>query len=222
MNITFARAISIHNLMEENGQEDRFTKGQAPLSKETFTKLCANFTGKYAVRNRCIFIFGYYTGFRINEILSVKFGTIFENTACKFRKVIFMQKELMKSKKRGRKMVINEPLRQAIMEWVDVYTGLIGKIDLSDYLFVGRKNKHATRLRKESFALILHRACDEAGIPRVGTHCMRKSFANNMYQLCGKDIAKTQRAMGHSDPRTTLRYLELDFNDIADVVNQME
>lgn len=201
---------------------DRFTKGQQPLSQEKFELIRDSFDGKYAIRNRCIFMFGYYTGFRINEILQIKFGTLFEDAGCsRFRNVIFLQKELMKAKKKGRKMVLNDILKQAILAWVEQYREMFGEINMTNYLFCGRKKKGQARLNKESFALILHKACDKAGIPHLGTHCMRKSFANNMYRLTGKDIIKTQKAMGHANVETTLRYLEVDFNDIADVVKRM-
>lgn len=42
--------------------------------------------------------------------------------------------------------------------------------------------------------------------PLVSPHTLRRTFATELY-LCGVDILTIQRLLGHSDPKTTLRYI---------------
>jgi integrase len=55
-------------------------------------------------------------------------------------------------------------------------------------------------------------ACMACGIDasRISTHSMRKTFARRVYEASGHDLIRTQRALGHSSPVTTARYLETD------------
>jgi integrase len=42
---------------------------------------------------------------------------------------------------------------------------------------------------------------------KLGTHAMRKTFANRMYDKLGKDLVKCQRALGHRNINSTVSYL---------------
>jgi site-specific recombinase XerD len=41
----------------------------------------------------------------------------------------------------------------------------------------------------------------------LGTHAMRKAFANKLHVLLGRDLVKTQRALGHKNVSSTVSYL---------------
>jgi integrase len=49
---------------------------------------------------------------------------------------------------------------------------------------------------------------------RISTHSLRKTFVGRMHQASGHDLIKTQRAVGHSLPITTARYLKTDTADL--------
>jgi len=80
-----------------------------------------------------------------------------------------------------------------------------------------------SRLSKNSFVFIkdngdwlspmlclrwLHRACDRAGIRKVGWHTLRHTFASQLAQH-GVSITIVKDLLGHSDIRTTMRYSHL-------------
>jgi site-specific recombinase XerD len=41
----------------------------------------------------------------------------------------------------------------------------------------------------------------------LGTHAMRKTFAHRVYERLGRDLVKTQRALGHANINSTVSYL---------------
>ena len=47
---------------------------------------------------------------------------------------------------------------------------------------------------------------------------MRKSYATKIYDLLGKDLVKTQRAMGHVNVSSTVKYLSFREEDIDDAI----
>lgn len=54
----------------------------------------------------------------------------------------------------------------------------------------------------------MYRACDRAGIGRVGWHVLRHSFASHLVML-GQPLKAVQELLGHKDIRVTMRYAHL-------------
>ncbi len=46
---------------------------------------------------------------------------------------------------------------------------------------------------------------------KLGFHALRKTYAVRLYKLLGKDLVKTQRAMGHESVNSAVKYLQ-DFS----------
>jgi integrase len=49
---------------------------------------------------------------------------------------------------------------------------------------------------------------------KLGTHVMRKTFANRVYQQLNHDLVKTQRALGHKHINSTVGYLSFAEEEI--------
>ena len=82
------------------------------------------------------------------------------------------------------------------------------------YLFHSQKNAGRWLGRKSAWA-VLHHAFQQAGVTGMaGTHCLRKTFANNVPKALGGDLFRTSKAMRHSSPLTTLRYLSFKQEEI--------
>jgi site-specific recombinase XerD len=56
-----------------------------------------------------------------------------------------------------------------------------------------------------AIALILDERADEAGVPHIGPHDFRRTFAGNLLDN-GVDLARVQQLMGHASPVTTADY----------------
>ena len=53
---------------------------------------------------------------------------------------------------------------------------------------------------------------------KLGTHSMRKTLARRVYEGSGKDLMKTQKALGHSRITSTVSYLSFDEKDLDDIL----
>jgi excisionase family DNA binding protein len=49
---------------------------------------------------------------------------------------------------------------------------------------------------------------------KVATHSMRKTFADRVYEALGRDIFRTQKALGHRNINSTVQYLSFKEQDI--------
>ena len=160
-------------------------------------------------RDKCLFILGVSTGFRISELLSLKVKSVFENGKSAIRATV--DKKNTKGKIETRSVAINARVQQAILELV-----LEDKLGPDDYLFGSRKGgaisrKQAWRVLKDAYRLA------ELG-GKVATHSMRKTLAQNVYRASGKDIIKTQLALGHKSLNSTTSYLGADQEDVDSCV----
>ena len=66
---------------------------------------------------------------------------------------------------------------------------------------------HAWRILNEAYD-----ANEMAG--KLGTHSMRKTFADRVYDKLGRDLVKTQRALGHRNINSTVQYLSFREEEI--------
>jgi site-specific recombinase XerD len=78
-----------------------------------------------------------------------------------------------------------------------------------DVLFPSRQGDNGPLSSMQAWR-ILKGAASAAGVKdRIGTHSMRKTFCQAIYDRTGHDIRVTQAAMGHRYLETTSRYLDV-------------
>jgi integrase len=86
-------------------------------------------------------------------------------------------------------------------------------------LFASRK--HGLTLTRWQANRIVHAVLAAAGFAdhsRYGTHTLRKTFCQKVYQTTKHDINLTRAVMGHTQVGTTQRYLYVDARDVAAAV----
>jgi site-specific recombinase XerD len=99
---------------------------------------------------------------------------------------------------------------QALTHWIESAALIDGP---TDYLFPSQRQGRP--LGRKAAWKVLHRAFKAAGVTGMaGTHCMRKTFANNVHKALGGDLFRTANAMRHSSLMTTLRYLSFKQEEI--------
>ncbi|MDX2186394.1 MAG: tyrosine-type recombinase/integrase [Opitutaceae bacterium] len=87
-------------------------------------------------------------------------------------------------------------------------------------LFISREGDESDNLRpltRESVRRILHAAFAAAAIEnvgRLGTHTLRKTWARKFYKNSGNDLTILKAALNHSDVSVTVKYLEVDGEDV--------
>ena len=113
----------------------------------------------------------------------------------------------------GRTVKRHSEARAALSVWLEVLTGrLHGAVDPSTPIFCSRVKDPTTGLKRaisrEQAWRILKEAFNSNELEgKLGTHAMRKTFANRIYHQSNRDLIKTQQAMGHKHVNSTQHYL---------------
>jgi len=182
--------------------------GCPALSPKELKRALANLNGRHALRNRALVILGVRSGLRISELLALKVGQVWdsENVVGRF----YVSRKDTKGKRSGSSIVMHPEAAQALTRWI--MTGGLAAYP-KGYLFPSQRK--SGRLNRKSVWKVLHRAFRESGVTGMaGTHCMRKTFADNVHQALGGDLFRTSKAMRHSSPMTTLKYLSFKQEEI--------
>jgi integrase len=180
-------------------------KGCRPLSDDEVTQVAASFGGKYAARDKTLFLLGLKSGFRISELLSLRVGDVCQRGQLVDR--VTVRRQHMKRQVEGRTVLLHPDAKAAIVAWLHE-----ANLQPIDHLFQSRQGGAMTR--QQAWA-ILREAYETNGLTgQLGTHAMRKTFANRVYEKLGHDLVKTQRALGHKNINSTVSYLSFREEEI--------
>lgn len=110
-----------------------------------------------------------------------------------------------KGRRAGYDMPLHPRAATALKEYIDI---LLNQSP-GAFLFPGRRP--GTRLSKTAGWRAIKRAFAAAGIAgaptEVGTHSLRKTFAQRIYTALGHDLVRMSYAMRHASVSTTIEYL---------------
>ena len=147
-------------------------------------------------RDWLLFVTGCNTGLRISDLRRLRVADVQGKTHL-----------VMRTKKTGKRVMILVTAHLAGA--FKAYTA--GKV-AEDYLFASRKGWNQP-LTRGAFYQLIRRAAEACGVPRIGTHSMRKTFGWHFYQQT-KDVAQLQELFGHQHPSVTLRYIGVVQDDL--------
>lgn len=171
--------------------------------------------GRFPARDRALFLLGLRSGFRISELLSLQVGDVFQNG--NFTDRVSVARKNMKKKTEGRTVVLHPEAKAAVEALirslsVDVTTGPI------TFLFRSREGQNQPMNRRTAWHMLktAYAKCGLTG--KLGTHCMRKTFAKRVYEKLDHDLIKTQKALGHASVNSTVSYLSFNDEDIDDAI----
>jgi len=202
--------------------------GARPLSREECLKVRDAFSGRYAYRNRTLFLLGINTGFRISELLSLRIADVVEWEGTVTDRIT-VQRKFMKGGKRSRSVVLNTRIKVALSDYIINDMQIMGKPN-HWYLFPSERegNKPITRIQADR---ILKDAFREAGLRgNLSTHTMRKTFANNFFTAAEKlrkggenidPFRLTSKALGHAVLDNTDKYLSFMESDIDNTIEEI-
>ena len=200
-------------------------KGTRPLNNAEIHAVAAAFEGTFAIRNRSLFMLGVSIGGRIDELLSLTVGDVWQND--KPVPDVLYNKEIVKGGEVSRAVPLNADGRQAVKDIIAWHTekfGLFGEVDKDTPLFVSRvKNKDGTpkRMTTQAGSDALMAAFEKAGLNgKLGTHSMRKSFAQRLYSQTN-DIFVVQEMLGHKNVSTTQKYLGVNYAEVREALELM-
>ncbi len=179
--------------------------GCRKLSEEEIQLLKQNLS----TRDRCIFVIGIRTGFRIGEVLSLQVTDVINNDGS-IKNEIYLKKKNTKGSLEGRVV----PMHVDIMAELVIY--LSGKQNI----FIGT----LFPVNKSTYHRSIKRACVDAGISaeRISSHATRKTFAANMYKAVDGNIWKIQKALGHRSINSTAKYIDVDAEEVFNIIKNMK
>ena len=196
-------------------------KGTRPLTNEEIRKVRDTFDGKYAGRNRGLFMLGVSIGGRISELLALTVGDVWQNgqPVSDFQ----FDREIVKGGETSRTIPVNSDGRKAIEEiirWhVNHFGGLFKEVPPDTPLFPSRKG--GSPMKRQGGHEVLQKAFVAAGLNgKLATHTLRKTFAQRLYQKCN-DIFMVKEMLGHKSVATTQAYIGVNYISVQEAVEAM-
>lgn len=163
-----------------------------------------------ADRNYMIFLIGFNTAFRAEDLLQLRVTDI--------EKGYISIKENKTGKWQHFRM--NKQLHEDIMKYVNKYN-----LKSNDYLFMGQKKKETKGNKSWNIIYpITRQNCDDVIFPKVvkacgidfkfALHSLRKTFGY-MYYKHGGSLITLQKMYNHDSPDVTLLYVMWDAQDVS-------
>jgi integrase/recombinase XerD len=190
-------------------------EGARVFEPEEVKSISDSFSGKYATRDKAIFLLGLCIGSRVSELCQLKVSDVWRNG--KPVNTIIIRPETAKRKKARRVPIDVNPIAQNIISELIAWKWKEGEsLEKEAPLFVSQKGGHLTRVQLHR---ILRNTYSAAGIEpeRASTHSMRKTAATWLYEAT-RDLKCVQSFLGHSDSETTEKYIDLAFRVVREGV----
>jgi len=102
-------------------------KGCRPLTQDEVKDILESFAGEYAARDRCLFVLGTLSGFRISEMLSLRVKDV--SLDGRVLDQVTVQRRNMKGKQQGRTVSLHPRAQAAIRDQLQALAaaGLTGR-----------------------------------------------------------------------------------------------
>lgn len=167
----------------------------------------------FPLRDQALITTGMATGFRafelgsltINHVLT-EAGTMRERITLE-RRYLKHGRSVYRQKIRSRSVPLTAACRAILERYVAVRRAQ-GTAGLDAPLFISRKGCGLSIWQTNR---IVHAVTARAGCSTdryFGSHSLRKTFARRVHHACGRDIAVTSVALGHSSVLVTMRYIQ--------------
>jgi len=193
-------------------------KGCRSFTDQEADSIMKSFGGQYAARDRAIFTLGRFTGERISAILQLKVGDVVQGG--KVADAVTYRRGNRKGKVEGRTVKLHPEAKTALTEWLDQLAKDAVILTADDFVFQSRKGQGP--ISRIQYHRILKEAVQVNELTgKIATHSMRKTFADRVYESLGRDIFRTQKALGHKNINSTVQYLSFKEADIEAAIMGM-
>lgn len=181
-------------------------KGMRPFTDEEVKEINQSFTGKFEHRDRAIFLLGVKAGFRISEILSLRIKDVIQTGQMVDR--VTVSRKNMKRKIEGRTVLLHPEAKHALSKVI------ASDADPNAFIFSSRNGLNKPLSRYGALNNIQTLTAELGLQGKIGTHSMRKTFANKVYDALDHDLWKTSKALGHKTINSTIQYLSFREEEI--------
>lgn len=159
---------------------------------------------RYPKRNRVIFLLSVKAGLRAKEIAFLTWKMITDADGS-IGKAILLENRASKGTS-GRIIPLNGDLKTALQEWMD-------ESALSHLSPFVCSTERATHTSPQSVVNMFARWFEDVGLERCSSHSGRRTFITNAARrisTVGGSLRDIQLLAGHTNLRTTQRYIEAD------------
>jgi len=190
-------------------------RGCRPLNDAEVAEVLKSFWGEHARRDKALFLLGVKSGFRISELLSLQVNDVVQ--AGRLVDRVTVERRHMKKKTEGRTVLLHPDAKAALEAWLDDLRGIC-PLDPDTFVFQSREGKNKAISRVQAYRILseAYDSCEMNG--KLGTHSMRKTFANKIYDKLEGDLVKTQKALGHRNINSTVQYLSFREEEIDEAI----
>lgn len=198
-------------------------RGCRPLEKTEVEQAIGYFSvgSRIRERDRCLFLLGLYTGFRISELLSLRVWDV-----CQYNRVLTrvrVERQNMKGKRESREVPLTLKARKALARWLPTLIRWRGNLP-DTFLFQSQLGGCISR--QQAWRIMADMAAQFGMEPGVGCHSLRKTFGMSAYAQANKHwrpgrenpLRQVMKALGHASVGTTERYLGLDMAEVDSLV----
>ena len=123
----------------------------------------------------------------------------------------------MKNQKEGRTVVLHREAKAAIGAWIAELL-LETNFNADWYLFKSRKGTNRPISRNQAWRILKTTFQTNQMSGKLGTHSMRKTFADRVHEKLGRDILKTRAALNHLNIQSTISYLSFKNEQIDEAI----
>jgi integrase len=160
-----------------------------------------------SVRDWLLFSLGVNSALRVSDLLRLRQADVYDDHGRVLESIRIREKKTNKEKT----FRLNKNARNALEE----YAKTVGH-DPDRFLFISRKGSNLPVSRTQAWSIISI-AAKAVGIrENIGTHSMRKSWGYHA-RKAGTDIELLMRALNHSSPSMTLRYIGITQDQVDDI-----
>lgn len=190
-------------------------KGCRPLNDQEVKLVTMSFGGKYATRDKALFLLGLKSGFRISELLSLRLSDILR--AGRMVDRVTGQRRHMKKKTESRTVLLHPEAKETLDKWINELNAN-GHIAANTFVFRSRKGRNRPITRMHAWRILKETYESNEMTGKLGTHSMRKTFADRIYDKLDRDLVKTQKALGHRNINSTVQYLSFREEEIDEAI----
>lgn len=179
-------------------------KGCRALTEVEVALVQRSFGGTYAARDKALFLLGVKSGFRISELLSLRVADVQPHS--QIADQVTVRRRHMKTQREGRTVPLHPEAKAALATWL-LQLRRLREVTPQTYVFVSRKGVNRPITKVQAWRILHDAVVTNELTGTLGTHAMRKTFAHRVYEKLGRDLVKTQRALGHANINSTVSYL---------------
>ncbi|UCH71749.1 MAG: tyrosine-type recombinase/integrase [Thermoplasmatales archaeon] len=175
-------------------------KGCRALSNDEIRKMLKSFSGANKLRDLAFFLIGIFTGFRAQEILSLRIKDIWEYGCVKDQ--IEVKRQNTKGKRASRQVYLHKYARVAIKRLIKHYEAIYGEVNPEWPLFLSKEGNFKSVCYVTMYLIV--KAVKLSG--KIACHSLRKTFCRMFLERTNDNVLGLMRIIGHSSPTVTLSY----------------